>query len=105
MTAIYSELYFNDVSLHDQALTFAKDYDALLWCRPDIAWVADVGQRDGPDFRDRADSLIQAWSDKLRTVTTLLEITGDFGRVQMAQELLSDQFGSVWQSVASPESN
>jgi len=105
MTAIYSQMYFDDSSLRHQALSYAKDYDALLWCRPDIAWVADIGQRDGPDFRDRADSLIQEWSDELRTVTNVLEITGDVGRIPLAQELLSEQFGSVWQSAASPESN
>ena len=105
MTAVYSQLYFNDSSLNDQALTYAKDYDALLWCRPDIAWVAEIGQRDGPDFRDRADFLIQLWSDELRTVTNVLEITGDLDRIPRAHELLSEQFGSVWQSAARPESN
>lgn len=105
MTAIYSQLYFDDNSLNDQALSYAGDYDALLWCRPDIPWVAEIGQHDGPGFRDRADSLIQSWADELRTLTNVFEITGDEGRIPRAHELLSEQFGSVWRNVASPQSN
>lgn len=103
MTAIYSDLYFKDRSLHDQALSYSKDYDATFWCRPDIPWVADIGQHDGPDFRDRADSLIQSWVGQLGTVTSVHEITGQSGRLDLAHELLSEQFGSVWESVVRPE--
>jgi len=102
MTAVYSDLYFKDRSLHDQALSYTKDYDALLWCRPDIPWVAEIGQRDGPDFREQADSLIQSWMGQIGTVTRVHEITGQSGRISMAQEFLSEQFGSVWESVVGP---
>lgn len=97
MTAIYSELYFQDTSLRSQALEFAANYDAMLWCRPDIPWVAEPGQHDGPQFREAADLLISQWLSDLRAVTPVLEITGLEGRSSMAQDLLAKLFGSVWQ--------
>jgi nicotinamide riboside kinase len=97
MTAIYSELYFQDSSLRAQAVAFAADYDALLWCRPDIPWVAEPGQHDGPQFREAADLLISQWLFDLQAVTPVLEITGSEGRISMAHNLLAKQFGSVWQ--------
>lgn len=60
MTAIYSELYFDDPGLWGQAAVDAHEYQVVLWCRPDLPWEPDPGQRDGPDFRERADSLIAA---------------------------------------------
>ena len=100
MTAIYSELYFNDSSLRMQAMEYAADYDAILWCRPDIPWVAEPGQHDGPQFREAADLLISQWLDDLRVATPVLEITGTQGRILMARDLLDAQFGSVWQQPA-----
>jgi nicotinamide riboside kinase len=100
MTAIYSELYFQDSTLRMQALEYAADYDALLWCRPDIPWVAEPGQHDGPQFREAADLLIARWLNDLRTATAVLEITGTQGRILMARDLLDEQFGSVWQQPA-----
>jgi nicotinamide riboside kinase len=58
MTAVYSVVYFNDHSLIDAGIADASSYDVLLWCAPDIAWVAEAGMRDGIDFRDRADQVI-----------------------------------------------
>ncbi|MDD2817568.1 MAG: ATP-binding protein [Candidatus Nanopelagicales bacterium] len=97
MTSIYSQLYFQDSSLHDLALEYASHYDALLWCRPDIPWVAEAGQHDGPQFRQAADQLIAHMITELERVTTVLEITGTDGRIALARELLGARFSSVWQ--------
>jgi nicotinamide riboside kinase len=97
MTAIYSELYFQDSSLRTQALGYAADYDVMLWCRPDIPWVAEPGQHDGPQFREAADQLRSQWLTDLQGATLVLEITGTHGRISMARDLLDEQFGSVWQ--------
>ena len=97
MTSIYSQLYFKDASLHTQALEYAAHYDAVLWCRPDIPWVAEPGQHDGPQFREAADRLITDIADELATVTTILEVTGSVGRIAAARESLSAHFGSVWE--------
>lgn len=58
MTAVYSVMYFDDPGLLAQAAADAGRYDLLLWCRPDLPWRAEPGQRDGPDDRQRADDLI-----------------------------------------------
>ena len=58
MTAVYSVLYFDDHSLIDAGIADASSYDVLLWCAPDIPWMAEDGMRDGIDFRDRADQVI-----------------------------------------------
>lgn len=55
MTAVYSDIYFADRSLDALAIAQAHDYDVLLWCRPDIPWIAEDVQHDGPDMRQRAD--------------------------------------------------
>lgn len=60
MTAVYSELYFQDASLWGQADQDARAYAVVLWCRPDLPWEPDPGQRDGPAYRERADALIAA---------------------------------------------
>ncbi|MDO8731785.1 MAG: ATP-binding protein [Actinomycetota bacterium] len=97
MIAIYSELYFDDLSLYETALEYARDYDAVLWCRPDIPWVPEPGQHDGPEFRDRADVLLQRWVHHHAAEIPVLEITGDIGRIERAQALLKASLGSVWQ--------
>lgn len=97
MTAIYSELYFQDSSLRTQALEYAAAYDAILWCRPDIPWVAEPGQHDGPQFREAADQLIAQWLPILGALAPVLEITGSEGRIALAHDLLAAQLGSVWQ--------
>ena len=61
MTAVYSIVYFDDAALLDAGLADAATYDALLWCAPDLPWVADGDQRDGADFRSRADDVIRRY--------------------------------------------
>jgi nicotinamide riboside kinase len=60
MTAVYSVVYFDDHSLMDAGIADASSYDVLLWCAPDVPWMAEAGMRDGIDFRDRADQVITA---------------------------------------------
>lgn len=61
MTAVYSVVYFDDHSLMAQGIEDASSYDVVLWCAPDLAWVAEEGMRDGDDFRDRADEIIREY--------------------------------------------
>ena len=44
-----------------QGIEDASSYDVLLWCAPDLAWVAEEGMRDGGSFRDRADDVIREY--------------------------------------------
>jgi nicotinamide riboside kinase len=55
MTAVYSQIYFNDDSLEEEAIVHAElTYDAIIWCDRDLLWTPDPGQRDGAEWRDRA---------------------------------------------------
>ena len=58
MTAIYSVEYFDDDSLLEEAITHARGHDLLVWCAPDLPWVADDGMRDGPDRRASTEATI-----------------------------------------------
>jgi len=51
VTAAYSELLFEDVSLHEQAIVHHVHYRATLLLVPDLPWVADGILRDGPAVR------------------------------------------------------
>ncbi len=102
MVAIYSELYFDDVGLYEPALEYARDYDVLLWCRPDIPWVPEPGQHDGPQFRARADVLVEHWVSLHAAQIPVLEISGAKERIERAQTLLKANLGSVWQPSPTP---
>ncbi len=58
MTALYSDVYYSDDSLLADAVQHTSSYDLLLWCRTDIPWVPDPGQRDGPEYRALVDARI-----------------------------------------------
>jgi nicotinamide riboside kinase len=58
VTAIYSELLFADLSLHALAIAHHARYDATLLLLPDLPWVADGIQRDGPAVRSASHALL-----------------------------------------------
>jgi nicotinamide riboside kinase len=49
--ALASQHYFNDDALIDEAIAHHRRYAHTLVCAPDIPWVADGLQRDGPRVR------------------------------------------------------
>jgi nicotinamide riboside kinase len=58
-TAMYSLLYYADDSLIGGAVEHHRAaYAATLWCVPDLPWVPDEGQRDGPELRERGHRVI-----------------------------------------------
>jgi NadR type nicotinamide-nucleotide adenylyltransferase len=59
VTAAYSELLFEDVSLQQEAIVHHARYDATLLLTPDLPWVADGIQRDGPAVREAFHQLLQ----------------------------------------------
>ena len=73
MTAVYSIVYFDDDALLAAGIDDASSYDLVLWCAPDIAWQAELGVRDGVDYRDRADAVI---ADLIAPVLPLHRISG-----------------------------
>ena len=60
MTAVYSELLFQDGSLHDFAIAHQRSYDITLLTGLDLPWMADGLQRDGPRTQEAADSLLRS---------------------------------------------
>ena len=60
MTAVYSELLFDDASLYPFALAHQQHYDLTLLTGLDLPWVADGLQRDGPQVREPVDRLVRA---------------------------------------------
>jgi len=64
MTAVYSDLLFDDKSLYPMALAHQAHYDITLVTGLDLPWAADELQRDGVQLRISADNLVrQALAD------------------------------------------
>ena len=63
MTAIYSDVLFQDSSLYAFALEHQRKYDLTLFTAPDLPWKADGLQRDGEQARKKI-------SERLREVLT-----------------------------------
>lgn len=59
MTAVYSELLFQDPGLYPDALAHQQGYALNLLTGLDLAWVADGLQRDGPQVREPVDALLR----------------------------------------------
>lgn len=57
--AAYSELYFHDHSLWDEALAWQRRVDLTLLMGLDLPWVADGFFRDSPAVRDAVDAAIR----------------------------------------------
>ena len=59
MTAIYSDLLFNDRSLYPFALDQHRRYDLTLVTGLDLPWAPDGVQRDGPQSQSRVDARLR----------------------------------------------
>lgn len=60
MTAVYSDMLFDDRSLYADALAAQAGYTVTLLTALDLPWVADGLQRDGPHVREPVDALVRA---------------------------------------------
>jgi nicotinamide riboside kinase len=60
MTAVYSDMLFDDPSLYADALAAQSGYSLTLLTALDLPWVADGLQRDGPHVREPVDALVRA---------------------------------------------
>jgi nicotinamide riboside kinase len=59
MTAIYSDVLFNDASLYPFALAQHRSFDITLVTGLDLPWVADNLQRDGPQMQAQVDARLR----------------------------------------------
>jgi nicotinamide riboside kinase len=89
VTAAYSELLFEDASLRAEAIVHHARYDATLLLAPDLPWVADGIQRDGPAVREAFHALLL---QRLQLAGLPFELVGGVGdeRLQAAARLLRD---------------
>lgn len=60
MTAIYSDMLFDDDSLYADAFAAQRGYAMTLLTALDLPWVADGLQRDGPHVREPVDAMLRA---------------------------------------------
>jgi nicotinamide riboside kinase len=60
-TAIYSEMYFDDHTLYDEAERHHRTYACTLLMDIDLPWEPDGLQRDGPAVRQEFHVRVQAW--------------------------------------------
>jgi nicotinamide riboside kinase len=106
MTALYSHVYYDDDSLIADAVEHTRGYDLLLWCRTDIPWVPDPGQRDGPEYRALVDARIGLFvHDSLAPAgVDVVELYGgDDARLSTALSAFDERLAAVsraWQPPA-----
>ena len=89
VTAAYSELLFADDSLREQAVVHHAEYRATLLLAPDLDWVADGIQRDGPAVREAFHALLLRRLAQAGLAFALIEGWGD-ARLQAATAALRD---------------
>ncbi len=59
MTAVYSDLLFQDISLYPFALAHHACFDLTLMTKLDLPWVPDGLQRDGPQAQRAVDARLR----------------------------------------------
>jgi nicotinamide riboside kinase len=89
VTALYSELLFEDVSLQEEAVLHHARYHATLLLAPDLPWVADGIQRDGPAVREVFHELLRERLQRSGLPFALIGGVGD-ERLQAAARALRD---------------
>jgi nicotinamide riboside kinase len=88
-TAAYSELLFEDDSLHEEAIVHHARYRATLLLLPDLPWVADGIQRDGPAVREAFHGLLLQRLQRSGLPFALIGGAGE-ARLQAAARALRD---------------
>jgi nicotinamide riboside kinase len=80
LTAIYSDYYFSDTSLHARARALHARYALTLALAPDLPWVADGFQREGVEVR----ALVHARLDReLQAMTHPVVYIGGSGEPRL----------------------
>ena len=77
MTAVYSQMLFNEHSLDALALAHQAMYDITLLTGLDIPWVSDGLQRDGPHVREPVDQHVRRMLAQAHLPYQVVYGTGD----------------------------
>ncbi|MGJ8651980.1 MAG: AAA family ATPase [Opitutaceae bacterium] len=72
---LYAKHYFDCTLDWVNERFFEREYALYLLCMPDIPWVADEGQREGPEVRDKLHEMFKSSLEKLGL--PYIEISGD----------------------------
>ena len=87
LTAIYSQFVFGDDGLLERARQLQARYRLTLLLEPDIDWVPDGLQRDGPHVRAPVQALLE--SELAQVAVPVARVTGSGpARLQSALEAL-----------------
>jgi nicotinamide riboside kinase len=87
MTALYSQLLFNDASLQAHAVALHSDMAMTLLTALDLPWVADP-LRDGAHVREPVDTLLREWLEHHRFPSAVVSGHGP-ARVQKAVDAVA----------------
>jgi nicotinamide riboside kinase len=88
-TAVYSRLLFGDRSLEAMAVALHRAHVSLtLLTAPDLPWVADGLQRDGPQVREPVDAALRALLHAQRLPWVTVSGQGE-ARLEMALDEVS----------------
>ncbi|MEN8661217.1 MAG: ATP-binding protein [Lentimonas sp.] len=89
---LYAKHYFNTTLDWVNERFLERDYSLYLLCMPDIPWVADEGQREGPKVRMQLHELFKEGLDKLQL--PYVEISGhETERLAMAVSAIDRVLG------------
>ncbi|RYF71535.1 MAG: ATPase [Comamonadaceae bacterium] len=77
MTAIYSDMLFDDRTLHADALVAQRGYAVTLLTALDLPWIADGLQRNGPHVREPVDARVRAALTGAGLAFSVVHGTGD----------------------------
>ncbi len=99
MTAVYSDLLFNDVTLYSYALEQHRCYDLTLLTGLDLAWKPDGVQRDGPHSQEPVDACLRQVLDTHSIPYAVVYGTGN-ARTQCALQAIDQhlQIPQHWPS-------
>jgi nicotinamide riboside kinase len=88
MTAVYSEMLFNDPSIEPFAVAQQRRCHLTLLTALDLPWVADGIQRDGPHVREPVDTRVRSLLQRHALPWSLVAGVGE-RRVEMALDALT----------------
>lgn len=77
MTAIYSDVLFNDVSLYSLALEDQQQFDWVCVMGLDLPWIADGIQRDGVTMQAKVDAQLRHILQSQGIAFSVIYGTGD----------------------------
>ncbi len=104
MTAVYSDLLFQDPTLYPFALHHQALYDLTLVMGLDLPWVADGIQRDGPAVRARVDARLRQVLDTEAIPYCMVYGTGT-ARTACALQAIAHRRGTASTSARQRASN